>query len=72
MRLTIYIDSKGRVIPANNISAPACACARLPHLCGKEKLKITHFCLKEGFNTPASCPNQSYPHDEGSYDRAGL
>ena len=23
MRLTIYIDSQGRVIPANNISAPA-------------------------------------------------
>ena len=23
MRLTIYIDSKGRVIPANNINVPA-------------------------------------------------
>ena len=23
MRLTIYIDSNGRIIPANNISAPA-------------------------------------------------
>ena len=69
MRLTIYIDSKGRVIPANNISAPARA---YPICVEKKNRKLHIFCLKEGVNTPASCPNQSYPHDEGLYDRAGL
>jgi hypothetical protein len=51
MRLTIYIDSKGRVIPANNISAPARA---YPICVEKQNRKLRIFVSKKALTRPLS------------------
>ena len=47
MRLTIYIDSKGRVIPANNISAPA----RAYPICVEKKNRKLHIFVSKKAST---------------------
>ena len=51
MRLTIYIDSKGRIIPANNISAPARA---YPICVEKQNRKLRIFVSKKALTRPLS------------------
>ena len=47
MRLTIYIDSKGRIIPANNISAPA----RAYPICVEKKNRKLHIFVSKKAST---------------------